>query len=415
MPCIYWLQSYEQTIENDRYSTMRIILISLILLLAFAANSQEHAKVPQARFITKFKFTIYTGGVIIVKAHLTGVPDSLNFILDTGGAGISLDSATCSEFHIPTHKTDTLITGIGGKQKAHFVFDKSLILPGIEIKNLNFHVLDYSILSSTYGEKIDGIMGYSIFQRYIVKINYDKLEIELYSNGKFNYPQGGIMLYPLFSSLPIQPLEIRDARKINKYFYMDTGAGLCFLMSDKFVTDSAVLLKKRKPLITQAEGIAGMLQMKLTIIREVKIGKYKFKRVPTYIYEDKYNVTGYPFSGGLIGNEILRRFNVVFNYGQKEIHLKPNSHYNDPFDYSYTGLGIYAYDNRIVVEDIIKGSPAEAAGFMIGDEIISVATDFSGNLQVYKLLMQNAGKNVRMLIKRKNELMMLNLQPVTIR
>lgn len=196
---------------------------------------------------------------------------------------------------------------------------------------------------------------------------------------------------------------------------MDTGAGLCFLMSDKFVTDSAVLLKKRKPLITQAEGIAGMLQMKLTIIREVKIGKYKFKRVPTYIYEDKYNVTGYPFSGGLIGNEILRRFNVVFNYGQKEIHLKPNSHYNDPFDYSYTGLGIYAYDNRIVVEDIIKGSPAEAAGFMIGDEIISVATDFSGNLQVYKLLMQNAGKNVRMLIKRKNELMMLNLQPVTIR
>lgn len=128
-------------------------------------------------------------------------------------------------------------------------------------------------------------------------------------------------------------------------------------MSERFVADSAVLKKKRKPLITQAEGMGGMLKMRLTVIKEVKLGPYHFRMVPTYLYDDENNLTSYPFTGGLMGNDILRRFNIVFNYPQREIHLRPNSHFEDLFDYAYTGLGIYAIDNKVVVVDVIEKIP----------------------------------------------------------
>ena len=70
--------------------------------------------------------------------------------------------------------------------------------------------------------------------------------------------------------------------------------------------------------------------------------------MPTYIFDDVYNVTAYPYLGGLIGNDILRRFNVIINYDRRDIYLSPNTHFRDPFDYSYTGLNIYKIDGEVV-------------------------------------------------------------------
>lgn len=383
-----------------------------IILLAIPAwlPAQELLSPPVAKFITRFPFTQYSGGIMIIKARFDNMKDSLNFILDTGSGGISLDSSTCAEFHIATEPTDTTITGIGGIKKVHFIFNKSLSLPGLKIEHLNFHINDYDVLSSVYGEKVDGILGYSFFNKYIVKINFDSLQIEVYSPGKIGYPRGGTLLHPIFTSLPIQFMQVKDRIKIDYNFYFDTGAGLCFLLSEKFAADSAVFLRKRKPVLTQAEGMAGRSQMRLTVMKEIKLGPYRFRKVPTYIYEDVFNVTSYPFSGGLVGNELLRRFNLTINYGQREIHLLPNSHFNEPFDYSYTGLGIYYIEDKITVLDIIKNSPADKAGFKIDDQVMGVNSNFSNNIQAYKNLLQVENQKIRIIIKRKGELFLLNLK-----
>jgi hypothetical protein len=385
-----------------------------LLLLPISLSAQELLSPPTAQFITKFHFKQYSGGVMIVKARFENTKDTFNFILDTGSGGISLDSATCAEYNIATKPTDTTITGIGGVRKVNFVFDKSLTFPGLTVSHLNFHVNDYDLLSSVYGEKIDGILGYSFFRRYIVKINFDSLEIEVYSPGKMVYPKGGTLLHPIFTSLPITYLQIKDRKKFNYNFYFDTGAGLCFLLSSQFAKDSAVLLKKRKPVFTQVEGIAGRSQMRLTVMRSVKIGPYTFKKVPTYIYDDEYNVTSYPFSGGLVGNELLKRFNVILNYRQREIHLIPNSHFNELFDYAYTGLSIYYEDGKIMVEDIIKGSPADKCGLKIDDQLIGVGTNFTNNIQAYKNILQVAKEKIKIVVKRNGELVLLTIKPDSI-
>lgn len=389
-------------------------IILFFLIFPLVSQGQEILSSAPPVFITRFPFKQYSGGVMVIRAAFENVKDSLNFILDTGSGGISLDSSTCAEFNIHSKQSDTTITGIGGKRKVAFVFNKTLHFPGLDVKNLSFHVNNYEVLTSVYGERVDGVIGYSFFKRYIVKINFDSLFVEVYTPGKIQYPSRGHILHPAFTSLPIQYLQIRDRKRFEHNFYFDTGAGLCFLMSDQYAEDSAILLSKRKPLLTQAEGMAGRLQMRLTVIKELKLGPYRFYNVPTYLYKDDFNVTSYPFAGGLIGNELLRRFNMIINYGQREIHLQPNGHFNELFDYSYTGMGIYYIDDKIMVEDVILGSPAEKAGLKIGDEIFSVGNNLSHNIQQYKNMLLVPNQRLKIIVLRNKYLVELTLKTSSI-
>lgn len=374
------------------------------------ARAQEEFVPAPAKLLTSFPFRQFTGGVVLIKARVGDYPDSLNFILDTGSGGISLDSATCERLKISSQPSDRTIRGIAGIRTVRFIYNLKLHLPRLDVDSLNFHVNDYDILTSAYGEQVDGIIGFSFLSRYIIKIDYDSSKIHVYSKGSMKYPRGGFLLRPILSTLPIQLAKVHDERDITSRFYFDTDAGLCLLLSQDFVDDSAVLSKKKKPVMTQGEGLGGKMEMKLTTVRDFKLGPYRFKKVPTYIFEDTYNVTAYPYLGGLIGNDILRRFNVILNYDRRDIYLLPNSHFRDPFDYSYTGLGIYKIEGEVRVVDIMSGSPAEKAGFQPGDIIMAMNNNFSKNVQTYKSLMQNVGEKLKVLVLREEGPIILTLR-----
>lgn len=378
-------------------------------------EAQEQFVDPPSKLISSFPFKLLTGGVILLKAKVNNYPDSLNFVLDTGSGGISLDSNTVAEFKIPVVESGKTIKGIGGIRKVSFLYNAVLKLPGLEVDRLNFHVNDYSLLTSVYGIKIDGIIGYSFFSKFIVNINYDSLLIKVFSIGEYKYPSGGHILNPMFTALPIQTMRFTDKKKFYNRFYLDTGAGLNFLLSEQYVVDSNVLKKRRKqPLLTQAEGVGGRTNMRITIVDEVKLGPYRFRKVPTYLFKDENNITNYPYLGGLIGNDLLRRFNATFNYVKQEVHIIPNSHYRDDFDYAYHGLSLYYIDNQIVVDDVIPGSPADKAGFIKDDVILALNNDISNNIQMYKIMMQEIGVKMNFVILRNGKALQLSMKPISI-
>jgi hypothetical protein len=383
-----------------------------LLLFVFTgpADAQETFVQSPARLLTSFPVTLFTGGVILLRAKLDNFPDSLSFILDTGSGGISLDSTTCAKLKLDPIPSDKTILGIAGVRQVKFLYNRTLHIPGLTVDSLNFHVNDYDILTSVYGEKIDGIIGYSFFSRYIVSINYDSLNVSVYSQGSIRYPKGSYLMRPLIPNLPIISALAADARKVDARFYFDTGAGLCALFSTDFTTDSAILDTRKKQYLTRAQGLGGKATMRLTTIRELKVGPYKFRRVPIYIFDDSYNVTSYPNLCGLVGNDILRRFNVILNYERRAICLTPNSHYRDQFDYSYSGMSIYWEDGLIRVGDIMPGSPAEKAGLQVDDIMIAVNRNFTNNIQQYKSLLQNTGEKVQIIIRRNGQLIDLKMK-----
>ncbi|HYK57201.1 MAG TPA: signal protein PDZ, partial [Flavisolibacter sp.] len=95
---------------------LAVILLSFLLKPSVA---QEEFIVP-SHFLTKFSFIQLTGGVILMKGQLAPFPDTLNFILDSGSGGISLDSVTVAYFGLKGIPSNRTIRGIAGIKQVSF-------------------------------------------------------------------------------------------------------------------------------------------------------------------------------------------------------------------------------------------------------------------------------------------------------
>lgn len=386
----------------------KVFYLLALLFACFSAapaRAQEEFIEPPSRPITTVPFIQLTGGIIIVQARFDEFADTLNFILDTGSSGISLDSTTAEFLNLKPTPSDKSIRGIAGIRNVSFLYNRKLRFPGLTIDNLDFHINDYSILTAVYGERIDGIIGYSVLSRYIVMLDYDSSSVTFCTPGTIRYPRVGYLLKPTISRLVIQSMRVRDAKSVHSRFLFDIGAGLCMLLSKDFVEDSNFFDKKRKKWPKEGEGLGGKIDMELTIMKEARIGPYRFRNVPVFIFEDEYNVTSYPQMGGLLGNDIMRRFNVILNYPKGDIYISPNNHFADLFDYSYSGLELYLINGKIVVGDVANGSPAHLAGLQEGDEVLAVNKNFNQNLNQYKIALQTPNEKVKLIIRRQETIL----------
>ena len=125
---------------------MRKLVYGITLCFTLAAAkplaAQEEFIEPPSREITKIPFTQLTGGIVILHAKLDTFPDTLNFILDTGSSGISLDSTTADYLGLKPTPTERTIRGIAGIRKVSFLFNQRLHFPGLSVDSLNFHIND---------------------------------------------------------------------------------------------------------------------------------------------------------------------------------------------------------------------------------------------------------------------------------
>jgi hypothetical protein len=381
---------------------------------SFARNGYDDRAphLPTDRFLGSIRFRMLTGGIILGKIRLGEFPDSLNFIFDTGCGGISLDSSTAEHLKLAPHPSPFFVRGIAGSRQEELLEGMKLQFGNVTLDSVTMQVNNYDILTSVYGEQIDGILGYTFFSHYLVRVDYDSCRIDIYSKGPVKYPKGGYLFRPRLVGLPMMEGRLNDARDINSRFFFDTGAGLCLLFSSDFTADSAVFgPKKKRPVRAEGAGLGGKKEMQLTTLKNFSIGPYRFRQVPTYVFDDSYDVTNYPQLGGLIGNDLLRRFNLILNYARSEIYLVPNGAFNQPFDYSYSGLTIALIRGKIVVTDVMKESPGEKAGFREGDIVLKVNGDARQDVQEYQSLLRTIGPRVRVLVLREEgEVALLSLK-----
>jgi hypothetical protein len=395
---------------NDRF-LIGCGLILAFLLASFRATTQPVQPVPLARI----QILQVTGGVVIIQARLAPFSDTLQFIFDTGSSGISLDSTTASYLGLRPSYDGLLIRGIAGVREVPQLRNQTLTVGDLRTDSLNFYVNDYSVLTSIYGVRIDGVIGYAMLSRYIVSIDYNKQLMDWYAPGAFAYPKKGLLLNPQINRLPAYPFTIQELQTKNYPMLIDIGAGLNLLFSERFAKEAGVLDPERKSWITSGEGIGGQIELRLTLLRSLRIGPYRFKKVPITIFDDSNNVTNYPHWAGLIGNDLLRRFNIIINYPAGEIHLKPNRFYYDEFDYAYIGMELYLIDGLITIGFVATGSPAQEAGLEVGDEIVAINKIVGGKLDAYKSELAHAIKKVDVIYKRKGRIESTTVKAVRIK
>jgi hypothetical protein len=119
-------------------------------------------------------------------------------------------------------------------------------------------------------------------------------------------------------------------------------------------------------------GIDGVSARPVATVPSLRFAGYAFENVPVTIGPASPGISG---ADGVIGVDVLRRFNLVIDYGLNRMWLTPNGNLDGPFRKNRIGLFTTRDEGGRRVTLVAQESPAQAAGFMLGDRIAALETD----------------------------------------
>jgi hypothetical protein len=313
-------------------------------------------------------------------------------------------------------KVDITGVGQGSSLEALVAINNRINLNGIEAKGQSIVSLSEDVLhlSNYVGIPIHGVFGFDIFRHFVVKINFHQKLLTLYRPEDFEYKGKGEKV----------PISIEDAkpylhakaiwadnREVPIKVILDTGAG--HALSLDLGTSEHIQLPDKIVRAQLGRGLNGIITGSLGRVEKLQIGKFELQNVITS-FPDTNSVAAQIAKRvnrqGNIGCELLRRFDVVFDYSRNYIVLKPNKNsFKAAFERDMSGMELRAKGDNFrvyVIDHIEKGSPADLAGIMSGDEIISINGQMANGLrlsEIYKMLQKKHGKEINLFLKRGNE------------
>ncbi len=357
--------------------------------------------------------------LIVVRLRINN-SDTLNFILDTGvSVTLVSDPKVASDLGLVSLRK-VKIAGAGGEGdiSASISLGSTIRIGHIRADNVPILFLseDLLALSDYIGVPIHGVFGYDLFNRFVVGINFETKQIafSLPSRHRYNQRREGIKLpitiedtKPYLSAMAI----VEDNISVPIKVIVDTGAG--HALSLDLSSNEQIRLPDKVVRSQLGRGLSGVINGSLGRLDRLKIGEFVLDNVVTS-YPDSSSFKMSSRNGGRQGNvgcELLRRFKVTFNYADNYMALKPiKRRLKESFEHDMSGLEIRARgkDYRTyVIDRIQEGSAASEAGLQEGDEIMFInglpSRDIPMN-ELYKLLQKKEGKEVKLLVKRKNEL-----------
>ena len=241
------------------------------------------------------------------------------------------------------------------------------------------------------GRPIDGVLGYDLFSRYVVQIDYAAHAMRLYDPAVYRYAGHGDTIALTFDARhPRILVHITDGSlvAIRRAPYLVTGSG-------DGVNDSLVASSPTAPryqVETSNDGISGTAIE--GTLQSVQLGRYSLANVPS-------TADG----PGIIGGAALRQFTCIMDFRHSRLFIEPNEHFGDVFDRGpRSGLTFLAssVSRAPIVAAVIPGSPGAAAGILAGDVIEELDGHASPELGADRIerLINRAGNSYDLVIVR---------------
>jgi hypothetical protein len=205
-----------------------------------------------------------------------------------------------------------------------------------------------------------------------------------------------------------------NVQGVDGYLLVDTGASVGG-MSVNALDQS----KKDNPIVT---GVAiqmmyGTFWGGYTVISDITVGGNSVTRTPMLSQPDDMippAPTGHAL--GVLPYGYLRHFLVTIDFGTQKLRLAPfvgETMANDGHLFGY-GLSLSVNDSgSVTITRLIAGSPADKAGFMIGDEVTAIESVDPATVapadRIKQVLSRNAGVTTNFAIKRGSTLLTADL------
>jgi hypothetical protein len=299
-----------------------LIFFFAIILFTSSAEYQEAHVIP---IKVKRNITLVT-----VKIGNIEIPDIL---LDTGLSfdGILIYNPSYKDSLALTNAIEVSIGGAGdGEPSTALMIDSTEFnLGNVELKNQRIIMLQSDIYK---GFPTNGIIGYSIFGHYIAQLDYDKNKMTLYGKSKKEIDSSWTELPLYFKDNNIPWVDayvvIKDEAPIFLSMYIDFASG-----------DAIELLEKPSMKFSLPEGtvnahlgtgLSGEIYGKTGKISKLILGPYELHNVAA-AFAPAETRSKQDNADAILGNDSLRRFNLIFDYANRKLYIKPNSFFNEPF------------------------------------------------------------------------------------
>lgn len=305
---------------------------------------------------------------IYVDAKLNGRTFAL--LVDTGAANVMT----------PTVARALRLGSVGSAQvkgagefTEHAAFTKvaAMELGDVRLKNQVFAVVALEKLGEVEGVPFHGIIGYELFKRFVVRVDYAARTLTLIDASSWRGDNAGVAVPFVFNGTV--PEVAGEIGGVAATFDVDTGSRASVGLNSPFVQRHA-LRGRFKPSIDAVTGwgLGGPTRGTLARAGRVRVGTVIVPDVVVDMSLQRLGALTSAQPSGSIGSGLLKRFVVTFDYPRQRLHLAalPGAQGRDGYDRSGLWLNLGAGGFRI--DAVVAGSPAAQAGLVDGDLIVAV-------------------------------------------
>jgi len=395
--------------------TLKFVFGLLFFLSPLLMHGQNLGfAITEGRSKVKIPIEVYNN-LIIVPVVLNGkLP--LKFILDTGVRTTILTEKAFSDFLHLSYARKYTIAGPGGVKfiDAYITNNVTIDIPGVHGEGHAMLVLDqdYLELRNYLGTDVHGILGYELFSRFVVQIDYETRSLTLMLPKRFKshrkYEELAITVQDTKPYL-VTTIKVNDSSRLQAKLLIDTGASHGLLLEPR--SDTAIQIPSRNIASIIGRGLGGVIEGKIGRIKSIRLGKYVLDQVvvnfpdPNSYSDTLKNDRAIPRHGSM-GGEILSRFSVILDFPHEKMYLKKNSIFKNEFHYNISGLTIKAvgeFLREFEITNVRDNTTANLADIQVGDKILTINSERTADLDLDKLddlLNSKPGKKVIMEIER---------------
>ncbi len=344
-------------------------------------------------------FSLYEDKHILLKLPTENAVDSLTFYFDTGAATTLLDKNAAEKRGIKANYQHE-VTGASGKKTYDMVVNQKVRLTSTQVvEGVNIVLDDLSRIKQALSENFDGIIGNDIIKNFITKINFHKKQMELYKFDAKISTEGYTEIPFVFKNnipIPQFPISItlNNGEKLTGDIFFDSGAGLSLLINTPFKEENQLMSKIGKHINTVTHNLSQKTEVSTAIIKSLTISNFTFKNLPIKMASDKEGVSAYKGYLGILGAEIINKFDIILNYSTSKLYLKPNYLYAKKIEFPVSPFQLARTEKGIVIAGVVKDSEADKKGLKEGQKIVSINKIATEDIQIYRNLLKQENTEV---------------------
>ncbi len=347
---------------------MKKNLIACLIFTAFVGYSQEP--------LTSTKMELF-GDHIFIHLSVDG-SDPLDFIFDTGDGLPVIDLDIAKSLNLDLNHSASK-TSAQGAIKGALIDHNTIELNGIQLeKDIQLYATSLRHLEMSIGRNIDGIIGYDLLHHYVVKLDYDKETFELYEQSSYVHDGFGESFdFKLDNYIPHMEGEVtlNDGEVLTGDFFINTGAGTTLDFNTKFAKKEDVINRTGEHFSYPVAGLgATETQHYEGRVKNFGFGTFDFKKMPIGISTAKHGIQNNKKVAGIIGNKVLRRFNITFDYSRDKIYFVKNRKFTEAFKVNASGIYLQMSEDmtKVLIHRVYNDSPAKTAGIKKDAEVLKV-------------------------------------------